>query len=163
MSDIWLLARILLLLGAANGAPVFATKLLGTHFRAPLDAGLRLWDGRPVFGESKTIRGLASALGFTGLAAPLLGFDVTTGITAAAGSMLGDLIASFVKRRLGAPPHSQVFGLDQIPEALLPLLILQSWFALTNIDILVLLGSFILGEVMLSKLLFRLKIRDQPY
>jgi CDP-2,3-bis-(O-geranylgeranyl)-sn-glycerol synthase len=77
--------------------------------------------------------------------------------------MLGDLIASFVKRRLGAPPHSQVFGLDQIPEALLPLLILQSWFALTNIDILVLLGSFILGEVMLSKLLFRLKIRDQPY
>ena len=41
----------------------------------------------------------------------------------AAASMAGDLLASFLKRRFGLKVHAQAIGLDQIPEALLPLLL----------------------------------------
>ncbi len=81
----------------------------------------------------------------------------------AAASMAGDLLSSFIKRRLGMPPSSMALGLDQLPESLLPLLL--CWQAL-NLDIptaIVILVLFIVGELVLSKLLFRLHVRDRPY
>ena len=77
--------------------------------------------------------------------------------------MLGDLFSSFVKRRLHLPLHAQAFGLDQIPEALLPLLIVKEQFNLTSNDIAVLVIAFIVLELVLSRILFRLKIRDRPF
>ncbi len=53
--------------------------------------------------------------------------------------MLGDLSSSFVKRRLRLKLHAQVFGLDQIPEALLPLLLVQDHLGLSWLDITALL------------------------
>src|SRR5579863_2716202 len=95
------LARILVLLGIANGTPIFAKKLLGDRFRMPLDGGLSLPDGKPLFGASKTIRGVVVSLSCTALVSPLLGFDSISGASFAAASLAGDLISSFVKRRLG--------------------------------------------------------------
>src|SRR5690349_22191430 len=103
-ADPLLLFRILLLLGTANGAPIFAKKLLKDRFAAPLDGGLLLPDGRPLFGSSKTIRGVAVSLGCTALAAWLLGLGWTVGTGLAAASLAGDLASSFVKRRLGMEP-----------------------------------------------------------
>jgi CDP-2,3-bis-(O-geranylgeranyl)-sn-glycerol synthase len=78
-------------------------------------------------------------------------------------SMLEDLFSSFVKRRLRLQPHDQAFGLDQIPEALLPLLAVKAQFNLTSGDIAVVVFAFIILELVLSRILFRLKIRDRPY
>jgi CDP-2,3-bis-(O-geranylgeranyl)-sn-glycerol synthase len=61
------------------------------------------------------------------------------------------------------PPHSQAFGLDQIPEALLPLLLLRQPLGLTPSDIIIVLAAFVVLEIVLSRLLFRLRIREQPY
>lgn len=87
---------------------------------------MQLFDGQPLFGASKTIRGLVLSVCFTTLAAVLLGFDWMIGAEFAAGSIAGDLMASFVKRRLGLGLHSQAVRLDQIPEALMPMLLLQA-------------------------------------
>lgn len=163
MSDLPHLLRILLLLTIANGAPIVARRLLGEHFAAPLDHGVTLRDGRPLLGAAKTLRGILVALGATTLAAPLLGFGWLTGLALAAAAMTGDLLSSFLKRRLGLPPHAQALGLDQIPEALLPLLLLQQILGLSAGDILILVIAFILVELALSRLLFRLHIREQPY
>jgi len=161
--DHLLLLRLMVLLGIANGAPIVATKLLGARFAAPLDGGLSLRDGAPVFGDSKTIRGLVASIGCTALVAPLLGFDWMLGAGFAAASLAGDLLSSFVKRRWKLEPHAEAFGMDQIPEALLPLVVYQSRLGLNSLEIMVLVGAFVLLAVLLSQLLFRLKIRDRPY
>jgi CDP-archaeol synthase len=53
----------------------------------------------------------------------------------AATAMAGDLLSSFVKRRFGLAPSSKATGLDQIPEALFPLLACRSALSLTALDI----------------------------
>jgi CDP-2,3-bis-(O-geranylgeranyl)-sn-glycerol synthase len=161
--DHLLLLRLMVLLGIANGAPIIATKLLGARLAAPLDGGLRLRDGARLFGESKTIRGVVASIGCTALASPLLGFDWMLGAGFAAASLAGDLLSSFVKRRAKLEPHAEAFGMDQIPEALLPLVVFQSTLGLTPLGIVLLVGAFVLLAVLLSQLLFRLNIRDRPY
>lgn len=158
-----LLAEILLLLGVANGTPIFAARLFGKHFNAPLDNGLKLADGRPLFGPSKTVRGLVLSVACTALAAGWLGHEWITGAGLASASMFGDLLSSFLKRRLGLRTHSQAFGLDQIPESLLPLLVLRQQLDLGYGDIAIIVVAFIVLELVLSRLLFRLHIRDRPY
>jgi len=163
MDHLWLLAKLMLLLGIANGTPVFASKLFGERFAYPLDAGLLFVDGRPLLGPSKTVRGLVLALLMTTLLAPLLGFDWAIGLIVGACAMLGDLVSSFSKRRLGRATSSQVLGLDQIPESLFPLLGVQQRLGLQVWDIALLVGAFIALELLLSRLLYRLGIREQPY
>ena len=50
----------------------------------------------------------------------LLGFAWTCGLVVASVAMSGDLLSSFLKRRLSLPPSSRATGIDQIPECLLP-------------------------------------------
>ena len=157
------LGSILLLLGIANGTPIFARKLLDNRWAAPLDGGWTFFDGRPLFGPAKTIRGLVVSVSATALAAQLLGYDWIVGAGLAAASMLGDLLSSFVKRRLALEPHSQAFGLDQIPESLLPLVLLRETLRLTLLDMLVIVTTFLVLELLLSRLLYELNVRDRPY
>jgi CDP-archaeol synthase len=163
MADWMLSLQLLALLGIANGTPIVAKKLLQDRLSASLDGGITLPDGEPLFGTSKTVRGVILSVVATAGSAALLHLDWSTGATIAGLSMLGDLFSSFVKRRLHLPLHAQAFGLDQIPEALLPLLIVKEQFNLTSNDIAVLVIAFIVLELVLSRILFRLKIRDRPF
>jgi len=52
------LLQLLVLMTLANGTPIVAKKIFGSHFSFPLDAGTIFFDGRPLFGPSKTIRGI---------------------------------------------------------------------------------------------------------
>src|ERR1035438_7716287 len=135
MDEIWPGLRLLLLLGLANTAPLVAKRWFGTRWVLPLDCGLKFFDGRPLLGSSKTIRGLVAAIAATTLAAPLLGLPATLGALLGAGAMLGDALSSFIKRRMGAAPSTRATGLDQIPEALVPLLALQGLLGLTLVQV----------------------------
>lgn len=90
----------------------------------PIDGGRVLPDGQRLFGASKTWRGLLAALLATAVAAVALGRGAAFGVEFAALAMAGDLGTSFVKRRLRKPSGANVPGLDQLPEALLPLWLL---------------------------------------
>jgi hypothetical protein len=155
--------RFLILLSLANGAPVIAKKLLGQRFARPLDGNVKFFDGRPLFGSSKTIRGILASMMATSAGAPLLGLDPAIGLLIAATAMAGDLFSSFVKRRLGLPPSSRATGLDQIPESLFPLLACRGPLGLSAADIAATAALFLIGEILLSRLLFKLRIRDRPY
>ena len=163
MSDLSLLMRLLALLTIANSVPMFAKNIFGERFSAPLDGGRNLADGRPIFGDGKTIRGLLLSGIFTTVSGWLLGLGWEIGLMISSMAMLGDLMASFTKRRLGLPPHSQAFGLDQIPESLLPLLAVCETFGLSFFDIAVIVAVFTAGEIVLSRLLFRIGLRDRPH
>ena len=160
---IWPLLQSVLLLALANGAPVVAKKVLGTRLALPLDAGARFFDGQPLLGPSKTIRGVVVSVGATAIVAPLFGLSLAAGAFVAVLAMIGDLFSSFVKRRLKFPSSSQAIGLDQVPESLLPLLVCKGALALTFIDVVIGVGIFVLGEIILSRLLYDLRLRDEPY
>jgi CDP-archaeol synthase len=155
--------QLMVLLILTNGAPVIAKKLFGSRFSVPLDMGLTLPDERPLFGLSKTYRGIVVSLLAGAVGAPLIGLDLKTGLIVAAAAMAGDLFSSFVKRRLHLPSSSQGLGLDQIPESLFPLLACRAAFSLTPVDILLGVGIFFAGELVLSRVLFRARLRDEPY
>ena len=157
------LARLLGLILLANGSPVLAKRVFRGRFAGPLDHHVRFVDGRPLLGGSKTLRGIAVSLLVTAAAAPLFGLDRRTGLITATAAMAGDLVSSFLKRRLGLSPSAKAVGLDQIPEALLPLLACRPALALTARDVAAGTAIFLVAELMLSRLLFRWHVRDRPY
>jgi len=161
--QVWPLLQSVLLLTVANGAPVVAKKVLGARLAFPLDAGAQFFDGQPLLGPSKTVRGVVISIVITAVLAPLLGLSLATGGLVAALAMIGDLFSSFVKRRLKFPSSSQAIGLDQVPESLLPLLVCKETLSLTSIDVVIGVGIFVLGELILSRLLYDLRLRDEPY
>jgi len=91
----------------ANSAPV----LLGGGLR--LDFGKDFIDGKPVFGNGKTIRGFVAGVlagsvtaGILAIIVPLQWFSVPGlqfwgGAAMSLGTMVGDATGSFFKRRLG--------------------------------------------------------------
>lgn len=155
--------QALLLLIAANGAPVISRKVLGNRLAWPMDNGLKLKDRHRLFGDSKTWRGLFSAVFFTTVITVLLGIQPLTGLLFGALTVAGDLMASFIKRRMGKAVSSRARGLDTVPESLLPLWLLKDSLALSLIDISVAVGLFFLIEEFISPVLYKLHIRNQPY
>ena len=77
--------------------------------------------------------------------------------------MSGDLFSSFLKRRLRLTASSRAIGLDQIPESLFPLLACRSAFSLSVLDIAVAVFTFFVGEVLISRVLYKFHLRDRPY
>lgn len=153
----------LILLLVANGTPVLASKYLGNFAAWPLDANLRTANGKPLLGESKTIRGLVLAVFATVISAGIFGLGWQLGALVGALSMAGDLFSSFTKRRLGMPSGSQAPGLDQVPEALLPLAVCAAPLGLQWYEVLIVTGLFWLLEVQLSRVLYPLHIRKHPW
>jgi hypothetical protein len=77
--------------------------------------------------------------------------------------MAGDIFSSFLKRRFRLPASSKATGLDQIPEALFPLLACSSMLSFGITDVVVGVAVFFLGSFVVSRLSYRLGIRDHPY
>ena len=158
-----MIAQLLALLAVANGTPIIVEKILGRSLAFPVDGGATFVDGRPLFGSSKTVRGLMLSILASTALAPLIGLDWRIGALVALLAMIGDLFSSFLKRRMGLAPSDQAIGLDQIPESLLPLLACAFFLPLTFFDLVVTTVIFFVGELALSRLLFKLHIRKRPY
>lgn len=157
------IATSLLLLLTANGAPIIASYLLRDRGAWRVDAGKVFPDHEPLLGQSKTWRGILVAVLGCWLMALLLGYPGVLGIQFASYAMLGDLFSSFLKRRLHVPPSGRMIGLDQVPEALLPLLFLHQELALGVMEIMVIVGVFVLLDEGISRWLYRWHIRNRPY
>ena len=107
----------------ANAAPV----IFGGG--QPMDFGKRFFDGKPLFGSHKTVRGFLAGLivgTLVGLVQTLLfeqvlfqyspqfKYPIFLGFTLSLGALTGDLIESFIKRRLNRVPGSFLPVADQI-------------------------------------------------
>lgn len=110
----------------ANGAPV----IFGGG--PSIDRGRKFLDGKPIFGPNKTIRGFIAGLLIGILAgwaqetlAPNIGLEkgsVVLGFVLSVGALIGDLIGSFVKRRLNLRPGAPLPISDQMDFVLVALL-----------------------------------------
>ncbi len=155
--------ELFVMLVLANGSPVVARKLFRQRFDRPVDGG-RVWrDGRPVLGKSKTGRGLVAGSVSTGLFSLVVGMGFMFGLVFGLLALLGDLISSFSKRRLGLVSSSRATGLDQVPEALLPMLLAAHWLSLGWWSVAGVVLLFAVSNIWVSPLLFRLRIRKRPH
>lgn len=155
--------ELYVMLVLANGAPVVAARILGERWDQPVD-GNRLWsDGRPVLGSSKTWRGLVSGCLACGLFSLVTGLGFLFGVLFGFLGLLGDMISSFIKRRIGLQSSARALGLDQIPEAALPMLLAVLWLPVGWGSALLVVVLFTLSNILLSPLLHQLGIRDKPH
>ncbi|MGE5154754.1 MAG: CDP-archaeol synthase [Bdellovibrio bacteriovorus] len=150
----FLILSTLALILLANGLPALLGLLLGPG--RPLDGGLRLGDGRPLLGPTKTRRGVVAALVATPLTAIALGLPWYLGLLVALGAMLGDLLASFTKRRLGLAPSATAPILDTVPESLIPVLLVMRHLGLGWLDLALLILAFAVLDLVLTPLGHRL-------
>lgn len=135
--------KILAILIVANAAPLLSTGFFPKGSRRPLDNGRRLADGHPILGKNKTLCGLISGIGAAGLLSLLIGIPFAMGLLIAGASLFGDLLTSFIKRRLGLAEGETAHLLDHLLEGVLPLLLCKGLFSITWLLSLVLLMLFI--------------------
>ena len=154
---------LLFLIVTANGTPIILHYVFNKRYDWPVDFNYRLADGRPVFGNSKTWRGVAGSVLFTGLFAFLLDYSLETGVMIAVYSMTGDLVSSFIKRRLNIPASGMAPLLDQVPESLFPAIMMMGKFQLDIWSVVILVSSFIIFELLLSRILYEWCIRKKPF
>ena len=155
--------KLLVMLLATNGAPILMARIFQSRGAQPLDLGRQLLDGRPVFGSSKTWRGLAAALITSCILSMIFGYGIWFGLVFGILVIVGDLTSSFIKRRTGLKPSDQCTGLDQLPESFIPS-VYAVWHLGAGWWWAVLLSlAFMLLEILISKPLFWLNIRKRPY
>lgn len=138
-----LIVEIILFLLWVNMLPPLAHLLFGERFRWRVDGGLCFFDKQPLFGPHKTIRGiLASVLGGAAVAF-FISLSWWIAALAALLAMAGDLLSSFIKRRLQKPSGGSIFLLDQLFEGFFPLLFISNYYPLLWWQFLLVLGIFI--------------------
>ena len=150
----------------------------------PIDGG-RTWKGRRLLGDGKTWRGTAAgilagaalAVVLNALApavAQLVGIDLPTFPVAAvlalpAGAMLGDIVASFLKRRTGRQRGAAFPGLDQLDfvafALLLAFLSAPAWatdvFTLPVVVAVVVVTPLL--HLATNGIAYALGLKDEPY
>jgi hypothetical protein len=132
------------LLIAANAVPVIVAKLARERGTAPLDFGRVMPDGQRLFGSHKTWRGLLSSIAACAVLALYLGIPVWVGAGFAAVSLAADAWSSAAKRRMRLKPGSEVLGLDQLAEALIPLFVFAEPLSLELAEIVLVTACFVL-------------------
>jgi len=156
------IGQCLFLLIVANGAPIIAHDILHERWSSPIDGGKTWYDGRPLFGPMKTVRGVLAACVATGYAALLVGCSGLIGVGIGLCAMGGDLASSFIKRRCGIPSSESVLGLDQSLEALVPTVVFWEAFAWHIEEIVTIVLAFLVLEIGLSRILYCLHLRNRP-
>jgi hypothetical protein len=157
------LLQLLFLIIIANGAPILIREVLNDGFTLAIDFGSKLPDNHRIFGPSKTWRGIFAALFATSAAAWLLGNSLVTGLLVAAYAIIGDLLSSFIKRRLAMAPSSAAPFLDQVPESFFPAFMMMQVFNLEISSVILLVLIFIIMELAISHVLYVWGIRKRPY
>ncbi|HEY4645667.1 MAG TPA: CDP-archaeol synthase [Steroidobacteraceae bacterium] len=158
--DIVNAGRALFLVVVANLVPWAVRRLLDRRWSAPLDLGVALPDGQRLFGSHKTWRGVVSGTLACAIAATLTGPGFAIGAGVGALSLMGDALSSAVKRRLRLAPGTEIFGLDQLPEALLPSIFFAGALGLGGIDIAVVALVFLVLDILVTGMRHRPRLRN---
>jgi CDP-2,3-bis-(O-geranylgeranyl)-sn-glycerol synthase len=130
----------------------------------PLDGGLTLGGSR-LLGAGKTVRGAAGGL----LVATMIGLTasvtLSVALLVASCAMAGDLLGSFVKRRLGRERGAPLLLLDQL-DALLPVTLVEWRWHVLDLSLLALAAlavSVFLIQLAGNYLLYRMGKKAVPW
>ena len=117
-----------------------------------MDGGLTLADGTRALGDHKTWRGVVAGTLACGIAAPPMHYDFALGLAFGLLALFADAATSFVKRRLRLNPGAEVPGADQLPEALLPILVLSAPLGVSLLEAAVIAIVFLILDIAFTRL-----------
>ena len=167
----------------ANMAPVLLRKKL-IKMAVPIDRG-KSWRGQRILGDHKTVRGFVAGIVIAIIVALIqammyrfsaferislvdyadwsYGFSIVLGLLLGAGALLGDLVKSFIKRRVGIQPGKPFIPFDQLDFTIgaLALSALIVNFTLPIIITCIVLS--ILLHILTNHLAFFFKIRQEKW
>ncbi len=155
-------AAALLLVIVANGAPLLMGALFRDRGAWRADLGATLFDGFALFGATKTVRGIVAAVLMTSLTAGACGLPLRAGSAVGALAMTGDLLTSFLKRRLGLKSSARVLLFDHVPECVLPCWYLVGTMGFDFIDLLAVTASFACLAPVITAIFRRVEIGIRP-
>ncbi len=158
----------------ANMAPVLSRFVL-KQYAVPLDFGLT-WKGEPLFGSHKTVLGIVYGVSaavlvswFQFLASPSR-LDVISyehwpelGIAMGVGTILGDLVKSFVKRRTHRAPGDPWIPFDQIDYVIGALVGMHIFIKLSVLDMFTITILSGVGHVVINHCAYALGIRKEKW
>jgi len=161
-----IILKIVAFILLVNFLPFAASIICEERFSRPIDGGLLWRDGRPLLGSHKTFRGLLSGVLGGVIISPMLQISWSVAAGAALLSMSGDLLSSFIKRRLNYPSGKPVPVFDHFFESLFPLLFLDNFLQLRLWHLTAILLSFIivahLGALFWQYILYQPPPKNYP-
>ncbi|MQY82935.1 CDP-2,3-bis-(O-geranylgeranyl)-sn-glycerol synthase [archaeon] len=141
----------------ANATPV----LLGGG--GPLDGGRTWRDGEPFLGDHKTVRGTLSGVA-AGILTGLIQGAPLRGVLLAVGAIGGDLIVSFIKRRLKLKPGALLPLADQMDFIVFAVILLSLFQPLPTLDrIIAILVATLPIHYLTNVLAWLLKLKSNPW
>lgn len=168
--------------GVANIIPIFFSKLpIFKNWEYPLDFNKTL-NGKRIFGENKTLRGMISGIAFAIIVVYLEVFfyknntvlqqiipdnylvinPFILGLLAGAGALIGDAIKSFFKRRIGVKSGRSWFPFDQIDYVIGGALFMSLYFPLKPAQYLLLFIFWFLVHPLATFIGYLLKLKKSP-
>ncbi|MFA5247411.1 MAG: CDP-2,3-bis-(O-geranylgeranyl)-sn-glycerol synthase [Candidatus Micrarchaeia archaeon] len=181
----WIISLILLILPAyfANAAPVYLNPSgdkAGKIKTTPIDNGKNFWDNRRLLGDGKTWEGLiggvaagwlfGTIMGWAGIIPLGFSFDkwFWVSLLLSMGAHAGDLLGSFIKRRLNVASGGPFPVFDQLGFVLLSLLFAS--FAAPEISYLIGVAGFAFllalsygAHVFFNWLAFKIGLKKVPW
>jgi CDP-2,3-bis-(O-geranylgeranyl)-sn-glycerol synthase len=152
----------------ANGVPVLTPLIF--KWRVPVDLGYTFIDGRRLVGDNKSVQGVilgvVSGLAIGELQSILLNdyAFVTRALVLSLGSVYGDLLGSFIKRRLKIEPGKSLPIIDQMSFILIAIILYVTFFKdLDKIQILFILGITPVIHLIANIFAYLLGIKKVPY
>jgi CDP-2,3-bis-(O-geranylgeranyl)-sn-glycerol synthase len=146
----------------ANVVPAFVKKI--NLFNTPIDFE-QSWKGKRIFGSHKTWRGLIFGVIGASLFSYFQGRGLEVGFLLGLGTLVGDMIGSFIKRRLTLSPGDKNLLVDEIPGTLFALLFAYLADLLTinlyQVIFLIIVGLPI--HILANMLWYKLKLKEVPW
>jgi CDP-2,3-bis-(O-geranylgeranyl)-sn-glycerol synthase len=140
----------------ANASPV----VMGGG--APLDGGRTWRDGRPLLGSHKTIKGTFFGI-LIGTLVGFIQFNAIGGLLQATGAITGDLVVSFIKRRMNMVPGESLPLADQL-DFIIVAIIFSSTVQQTSLDkIIAIILVTVPIHYVVNFIAWLLKLKENPW
>ncbi len=155
---VWIAETIYMYLPAyiANATPV----VLGGG--AALDGGRRWLDGKPLLGNHKTARGAVSGLA-AGSIVGIIQMRPLIGILLSVGAIGGDIIVSFIKRRIDLEPGAMFPVADQMGFIVFAVILASLVEPLTWERVVAILAATFPIHYLTNVIAWLLKLKSKPW
>ncbi len=157
----------------ANGAPV----ILGG--KTPIDFGINFFDKKRIFGSGKTIRGFIAGVAVGTIAGTLLAYfpqfmpgvsfndKILISFFLAFGTLIGDTLGSFIKRRRGIERGEESLFTDKLWFLIIALIIASPFYNgkinLQLIDVVILVIMTFVLHIAFNRIAHAIKLKKVPW
>jgi len=129
---------------ASQGVSIISRKF-NINLQHPIDFNKKFIDKKPILGKGKTLEGSIAGIIAPVILSLFLGIDIYLAFLIGLGAVLGDIVESFIKRRLGIERGEDWLPWDAIDWIVGAIAVAQLWNYLSWIE---LISMIVIGAVL---------------